>query len=97
MYHINCERHYSFSCICGPEKGRYVWHVDLDDLLRSGVLRDRFGTLAHSMLGQFSGQEKTDSCLYFTAADCRFLVVLRQARCFGGDSFEDVVDEAVHD
>ena len=75
MYHINCERHYSFSCICGPEKGRYVWHVDLDDLLRSGVLRDRFGTLAHSMLGQFSGQEKTDSCLYFTAADCRFLVV----------------------
>lgn len=68
-----------------------------DDLFRSSVLGDRFGTLADSVFGQFSGEEKADCCLYFTAADGRFLVVLRQTRCFGGDALEDVIDEAVHD
>lgn len=72
-------------------------YAHMDDLFRSGVLGDGFRALAYSMLGQFPGKEKADGCLYLTAADCRFLVVLRQARCFVGDALENVVDEAVHD
>ena len=83
-------------CVALKRAGLFVvrpW----DDLFRSSVLGDRLGTFADGVLGQLSGEEKADCCLYFTAADGRFLVVLRQARCFGGDALEDVIDEAVHD
>ena len=49
------------------------------------------------MLGQLSGQEQTDSSLDFPRGDGRFLVVVGQTRSFTGNTFEDIVDEGVHD
>ena len=49
------------------------------------------------MLSQLTREEEADSCLDFPGGDGRSLVVVGQARCFGGDAFEDVVDEGVHD
>ena len=49
------------------------------------------------MLGQFTGQEKTDGGLNFPAGDGGALVVVGQARGFAGDTLEQIVDEAVHD
>ena len=67
------------------------------ELLGGGVLGDGFSTLAHGVLGQLSGQQQTNCCLNFPTGDGSALVVLRQSGRFGGDPFEDVVDEAVHD
>ena len=49
------------------------------------------------MLGQFSGEEKPDSRLDLPGSDGRPLVVVGQAGGLSGDSFEDVIDERVHD
>ena len=49
------------------------------------------------MLGQFSGEEKPDSRLDLPGSDGRPLVVVSETGGLGGDSFEDVVDERVHD
>ena len=49
------------------------------------------------MLGQFSGEEKPDSRLDLPGSDGGPLVVVGQTGGLGGDSFEDVVDERVHD
>ena len=66
-------------------------------LLAAGVLGDSFGSFADGVLGQFSWQEKTDSGLDLPRCDGGSLVVVGQSWGFGGNSFEDVVDEAVHD
>lgn len=71
--------------------------VRVVDLLGRCVLGDGLGSLADGVLGQFSGQEQTNSCLDFSTGDGRSSVVVSQTRCFGGDTLEDVVDEAVHD
>ena len=49
------------------------------------------------MLGQLTGQEQTNGGLDLAAGDGGTLVVVSQAGSLGGDSLEDVVDEAVHD
>ena len=49
------------------------------------------------MLGQFSGEEKPDSRLDLPGSDGCPLVVVSETGGLGGDSFEDVVDERVHD
>lgn len=49
------------------------------------------------MLGQFTGQQETDSSLDFAAGDGRPLVVVGQTGRLGSDALEDVIDEAVHD
>ena len=49
------------------------------------------------MLGQFTWEQESDSGLDFTRTDGASLVVVSQSGSFGGNSFEDVVDEAVHD
>ena len=49
------------------------------------------------MLGQLSGEEKPDSRLDLPGSDGRPLVVVGQAGGLSGDSFEDVIDERVHD
>ena len=49
------------------------------------------------MLGQFSGEKESDSSLDLPRGDGRLLVLLGQFASFGGDAFEDVVDERVHD
>ena len=49
------------------------------------------------MLGQLSGEEEPDSRLDLPGGDGGPLVVVGQTGGFGGDSFENVIDERVHD
>ena len=49
------------------------------------------------MLGQFTWKQQPDGGLDFSRADGAPLVVMGQSGSFGGNSFEDVVDETVHD
>lgn len=49
------------------------------------------------MLGKFTGQEKTDSCLNFSAGDCGTLVVMGKSGCFSSNSLKNIVHKAVHD
>ena len=87
---------YSFLYVCGPHKGRLFRPCKTDNLFRSRVFGDGFGSFTDSVLGQFSRKEKANSSLHLATAYGRFLVVLRESGCFCGNSFEDVVDEAVH-
>lgn len=71
-----------------------------DDLLSAccgGVFGDSLCALRDSVLGQFTGQEKTDSSLDLSRGDCRALVVLSQASRFARNTLEDVVNERIHD
>ena len=76
---------------------RTVWLSGNRHLFRGRVLRHSLGPLAHCVLSKLAGEEKSDGSLYLAAAYGRLLVVLRKTRCFGGNSFEDVIDETVHD
>ena len=49
------------------------------------------------MLGQFTGQQKPDGGLDLPGGDGGPLVVVGQAGSFSSDTFEDIVDERVHD
>ena len=49
------------------------------------------------MFGQFTGEEKPDGSLDLPGGDGGPLVVVGQARSFSSDTFEDIVDEGVHD
>ena len=69
----------------------------VQDLLGRRVLGDGLGSLTDGVLGQFSGQEQTNSCLDFSTRDRRTTVVVSETGRLGSDTFEDVVDEAVHD
>jgi len=71
-------------------------HV-VPDLLGRRVLGDGLGSLADGVLGQFSGQEQTNSCLDLATRDRRTTVVVSETGSLGSDAFEDVVDKAVHD
>ena len=66
-------------------------------LLGTGVLGDSLGSLAHGVLGELSGQQKSDGGLDFSARYRRTTVVVSQTRRLGSDSLEDVVHERVHD
>ncbi len=66
-------------------------------LLAAGVLGDGFGAFADGVLGQFTGQKETDSCLDLSAGDGGSLVVVSESGSLRGDSLKDVVDKAVHD
>lgn len=66
-------------------------------LLGRSVLGDGLGSLTDGVLGQFSGQEQTNSCLDLATRDRRTTVVVSETGSLGSDTFEDVVDEAVHD
>ena len=49
------------------------------------------------MLSQLSGEEESDSRLDLPRGDGGPLVVVGKAGGLSGDSFEDVIDERVHD
>ncbi len=98
--------------ICGSEKNRLVSYIliglsassssssslsERTDLLGTGVLGDRLGSLADGVLGEFTGQQKPDGRLYFATGDRRTFVVVRETGRLGGYALEYVVDEAVHD
>jgi len=65
--------------------------------LRRGKLGDSLGAFRHGVLGEFTRQDETDRGLDFAGGHRRLLVVSGEARGFGGDLLEDVVDERVHD
>ena len=65
--------------------------------LRGGELGDRLGTFGDGVLGELTRQDEADRGLDFAGGDRRLLVVSRELGGFGGDLFEDVVDEGVHD
>ena len=67
------------------------------DLLGAGVLGDGLGTFRNGVFGQFTGEEEPDGGLDLPRSDGGSLVVVGQAGRFGGDTFEDIVDERVHD
>ena len=66
-------------------------------LLGAGVLGYSLGSLRHGVLGQFSGEEQTDSGLDLSGGDGASSVVMRQPACLSGDTLEDVIHEGVHD
>ena len=66
-------------------------------LVGACVLGDSFGTFTDCVLGQFTGQQESDSSLDLSARDSCSLVVVGQTGSFTSNSLEDVVDEAVHD
>ena len=49
------------------------------------------------MLSQLSGEEKSDSRLDLPGGDGSPLVVVGETGSLSGDSFENVIDERVHD
>ena len=49
------------------------------------------------MLGELSGEEKSDGSLDLTGGEGVLLVVANEAGRLGGNLLEDVVDEGVHD
>jgi len=66
-------------------------------LLGTGVFGHGLGAFADGVLGQFAGQQETDGGLNLPAGDGGALVVVGQTAGLGGDAFENIVDEAVHD
>jgi len=64
---------------------------------RRGVLGDSLCAFGHGVLGKLAGQQESYSGLYLSAGDGLALVVVSKTRSFSGNSFEDVVDEGVHD
>ena len=71
--------------------------VGCRSLLGAGVLGHSLGTLGYGVLGQFTGQEETDSGLDLPRGDGGSLVVVGKTGSLGGDSLEDIVHKAVHD
>jgi len=67
------------------------------DLLGAGVFGDGLGSLGNGVFREFSRQKETDGGLDFPTGDRRSLVVVGESGRFGGDPFEDVVHERVHD
>ena len=68
----------------------------LSNLSRS-ELGDGLSTFRDSVLGEFTGQEELDGSLNFTRGQGSSLVISDELRGFQSDSFEDIVDEGVHD
>ena len=67
------------------------------DLLGAGVLGDGLGAFRDGVLGQFTGQQKPDGGLDLPGGDGGPLVVMGQTGSLSSDTFEDIVDEGVHD
>ena len=65
--------------------------------LAAGVLGHRLRPFGYGVLGQFTGQQKSDGCLDFATRDGRPFVVVSQTACLSCNALEDVVDERVHD
>ena len=70
---------------------------ELGCLLGAGVFGYSLCTLRNGVLGQFTGEEKTDSGLDLPGGDSRSLIVVSETGGLSGDSLEDIVDKAVHD
>ena len=69
----------------------------IGSLLGTGVFSDSLGTFRNGVFCQFTRKKKSNSGLDFSRADGASFIVVGQSRGFSGDSFEDVVNETVHD
>ena len=67
------------------------------NLLGAGVFGDSLGTFRDGMFGQFTGQQKPDGSLDLPGGDGGSLVVVSKTGSFSSDTFEDIIDEGVHD
>jgi len=76
---------------------RAVGLWSLQKLLGASVFGHGFGTLRYSVFCQFSWKNQPYSSLHLTASYCGSLVVVSKSWCFTCNSFEDIIDEAVHD
>ena len=86
-----------FYYFCGHKNGRVFEEVLEKNLLAAGVFGDSLGSFGDGVLGQFTGQQKPDGGLDLPGGDGGPLVVVGQTGSLGGDTFEDIVDEGVHD
>ena len=77
--------------MCGLEEG--LLGEPKGALLRAGVLRDCFRSLADSMFRQFSREQKSDRGLDFAR---RHRLVFDESRCFRCNLFEQVINKGVH-
>ena len=68
-----------------------------DNLFAAGVFGDSFGSFRDSVFCQFSWKQETNRCLNFTRSHGQPLVLDAKSWCLTSQSFEDVVDERVHD
>ena len=66
-------------------------------LLRASVLGNRLGSFRNGVLGKFTWKQESNSSLDFSGGDGGPLVVMGQSGGFGGNPFENIVDETVHD
>lgn len=66
-------------------------------LFGAGVFGNSLGAFGDCVFCQFTGQQKSDSCLDFPTCDGRSLVIMSKARRFCSDSFENVIHERIHD
>ena len=86
---------------CGSEKNRlYIWRtkkIVIIRLLGTGVFGDGLSTLTNSVLSKFTGKQQPNRSLDFSAGDSRTFVIMSQTRCFGSNTFEDIINETVHD
>lgn len=74
-----------------------MYRKNTNSLFGAGVFGDGLGSLRDGVLGQFTGEKKSDGGLDLATGDGGSLVVVSQFGSFTGNSLEDVVDEAVHD
>ena len=74
-----------------PQKGPVFKHF------LAGIFGNGLGTLANGVLGQFSGKEQPYGGLDFPGSDSGPLVIVGKARGFTGNSFENIVNERIHD
>lgn len=92
----------NYTKIRGSEKNRFlincfVFPYVMEDLLGTCVFGYGLGTFTYGVFRQFTGQKEPHCRLNFPAGNCGPLIVMGESRSFGGDTFEDIVDEAVHD
>jgi len=71
--------------------------MNLIDCLAGAELGDSLGSFGNGVLGKLTRKHKTDSSLDFSGRKGGLLVVSGELSGFGGDTFEDIVDEGVHD
>jgi hypothetical protein len=71
--------------------------IRVEKSLGTGILCDSLCAFADGVLGKFSREKETNSGLDLSAGDGRATIVVSQTRRLGGNAFEDIVDEAVHD
>lgn len=61
------------------------------------VLGHSLGTLGDGMLGEFTGEEETDSSLNLAGSESLGVVVRSELGCLGGDALKEISNEGVHD